>query len=327
MKVLHGACLFTCLAFATAVSAQNAQKDQKAGSYLSLSGSIGSSSFDYKLEGLKNEKGTREGKIGYAFDLRYSYFFDSHWGISSGVGISHYQTTGKLKGSMADNVFYKLGNFIDYDEEGRPRNFEFRTRLRNQKEKQTAYLLEVPILGNYQTRLGDTERWGIYAGLGIKLQLPVSAKFKMQQGANSQFNVSGYYEGIPTDMGSPSNPPVPQHGYGTITDPNKELGWDDDVKLKMGIAGSAELGVMVDLGKGMDLLLGGYMDYGFNDIQKKGNQALFIAPETYHPSRFGENNTPYIGKGITYNGMLNSHLTDKVKWISWGGKIALRFKL
>jgi len=302
---------------------QNARK----GSYLTISAQTGSSSIKYDLKGLKDEKGNRSSKLGYGFDLKYNYFFDSHWGVATGVGLSHYQSTGKLKGAMNDETYYSLGKgFTDFDEEGRPRTFELRTRVTNLEEKQTTWLLDVPVMFMYQTRFGDEEKWGMYGGLGVKFQFPVTSKFKIQKGSASEFNVSGYYEGIPTDMGSPSEPPVPQHGYGTITNPNETLDWDNDIKFKMGIAGTAELGVMVDIGNDMDLLLGGYIDYGFNDIKKKGNRQLFTAPANYHPESY-VNNTPYIGKGITYNGMLNSDATDKIKLISFGVKLGLRFKL
>lgn len=301
---------------------QSEQERREAkGSYFTVAGSVGANSFNYKLNSL-GEKGSRRANIGYGVDLKYSYYFDNHWGLSTGIGITHYSTTGKLIGGISDGKYYNLGMLTDDDLQERPREFQLRARLSNLEEKQTAFLFEVPIIGMYQTRFGEEENWGMYAGLGLKLQFPVNSKFKIQKGQNSQLNVSGYYAGIPTDMGAPANPPVPQHGYGTITDPNASLDWNDKSKLKMGVAGTAELGIMVDLGNEMDLLLGGYIDYGFTNMKKKKDQGLFTAPSVYHPT--ADNN---IGKGITYNGMLNSDITGKIKPIAFGAKVALRFKL
>ncbi len=298
------------------------QKGEWKGSYFTVSANLGSSSFDYKLNGL-NEKGTTKGSLGYAIDLKYSYFFNPHWGITTGVGVSHYGSKGKLKGSMAGDKFYDLGQLTDDDwQEGTPKDYQLRARITNLEEKQTSYFVEIPLMLSYQTYFGDSARWGMYGGVGVKFQFPVSTKFRIQNGANSEFNVSGKYDGIPTDMGAPGEPPVPQHGYGTISDPNSHLDWDDKAKLKMGIAGTAELGVMYALGNGMDLMLGGYIDYGFNDIKKNGKDGLFTAPAVYHPGADKK-----VGTGIKYNGMLNSNVTDKIKMISFGGKIALRFKL
>jgi len=292
------------------------------GSYITVSGSLGSSSLNYKLNSL-NAKGSRSESLGYGIDVKYSYYFQPHWGITSGIGISYYGTTGKLKGSMADDSFYNLGTLTDNDWQPAPKDYELRTRLTNLKEKQNTYLLEIPLMLSYQTYFRDRGScWGLYGGLGAKLQIPVSSKFKIQDGAKSEFNVSGKYDGIPTDMGSPSNPPVPQHGYGTITDPNNSLDWNDKAKLKMGVAATAELGVLFSLSQSMDLQVGGYIDYGLTNMKKNGKQGLFTAPASYHPTADNR-----VGEGIKYNGMLNSNVTGKIRPISFGAKIALKFKL
>ena len=149
------------------------KKDTTKTSYLTVSGGVGSSSFRYKLnyqiEGFE-EKGKRNAKLGYEIDLRYSYFFNRHWGFSTGVGISRYATTGKLTGDMSDDKYMKLGNMTDDDDfSGHPREFELRARLKNLEEKQTAFLLDIPLLAMYQTHFGEEEKWGMYAGLGVKL--------------------------------------------------------------------------------------------------------------------------------------------------------------
>lgn len=290
------------------------------GSYLSVSGSIGSSSADYKLNSL-GEKGSRSGKMGYGFEVKYSYFFNPHWGLTTGLGVSNYSSVGKLKGSMAEDTYYSIGHLTDDDWQNAPKDYELRGRVTNLDEKQTIWLLDIPVMLSYQTYFGDSARWGIYGGAGVKIQIPFSSQFKIQNGGESLFNVSGKYEGIPTDMGSPINPPVPQHGYGTITDPNSSLSWNDKSKLKMGIAATAELGFMFDIGKGMDLMVGGYVDYGLSDI-KKNKKGLFTAPAVYHPGADG-----IIGNAIKYNGMLDSDVTGKIKLVSFGGKVTLRFQM
>ena len=87
-------------------------------SYLTVSGGVGSSSLrydlNYQIEGLQ-EKGSRDNKLGYEVDIRYSYFFNPHWGVATGVGISRYATVGRLRGYMSDDNYMKLGNIIDDD--------------------------------------------------------------------------------------------------------------------------------------------------------------------------------------------------------------------
>ncbi|KMM32780.1 hypothetical protein ACM15_15685, partial [Parabacteroides goldsteinii] len=93
-------------------------------------------------------------------------------------------------------------------------------------------------------------------------------------------------------------------------------------KLKLGVAGTAELGFLFTLGEDTDLLLGGYIDYGFTNMKKKKDQGLLATPASYHPD-----GNMTVGKGIPYNGMMNSNVTDKVKVMSFGVKFGVRFKL
>lgn len=319
--------LFLCVLNIWGISGVCAQQQkevesvERKGSYLSIAAKVGSGGLDYTLKSL-GEEGSQSNKLGYGFDFSYSYYFNNHWGVSTGIGLSHYASVGKLKGGITDDSYYNLGMLVDDDYEGRPTDFELRARVSNLEEKQTTFFLDIPIMGLYQTRFGEEEKWGLYGGLGVKLQFPVNTRFKIQKGESSQLNVSGYYADIPTDMGSPSNPPVPQHGYGTITDPNASLYWNGKGKLKMGIAATADLGVIIGIGENKDLLIGGYIDYGFTNLKKGANQGLFTAPNVYHP--YADN---HIGNGIQYNGMLNSDVTGKIKPIAFGGKIAIRFKM
>lgn len=291
------------------------------GSYLGVSGRVGMASLDYKLNSL-GEKGDRSNQMGYGVDFQYSYYFDNHWGYTVGLGFSKYASVGKLAGGISDGSYYNLGMLVDDDLAGRPIDFELRARLSNLEERQTTFFLDVPIMGMYQTRFGEEEKWGMYGGLGVRLQFPFQTRYKIRNGSASEMNVSGYYAGIPVDMGSPSQPPVPQHGYGTITDPNATLGWGDKARLRMGVAATAELGFMLALGEGVDLMIGGYIDYGLTSVKKNGKKGLLTAPDVYHPHADNK-----IGNGISYNNMLNSDVSGKVKPVSFGGKIALRFQM
>lgn len=294
---------------------------QQKGSHVSFSFKTGNAGLNYNLNSL-NEKGHQKNGLGYGIDVSYSYYFIQHWGIGTGVGLSHYNSTGRLKGGITDGSYYNLGKLTDDDVDNRPREFELRARVSNLEEQQTTFFIDVPVMLMYQTRFSEYSQWGLYGGIGAKLQLPFSTEFKIKKGFGSEFNVSGNYEDIPTDMGSPSNPSVPQHGYGTITDPNSTLEWNGNSKLKTSVAGTADLGFSFRLGESSDLMLGGYIDYGFVNIRKGGDQGLFIAPKTYHP---GSNNK--IGSGITYNGMLNSDVSGKIKPIAFGVKVSVRFKI
>lgn len=294
------------------------KKDSAKISYLSISGCLGAYNLHYGLRSAGNHKG----QTGYGVEVKYQYFFSSSWGITTGIGFSRYGAVSRIRGSMEDNSYLSLGNLTDDDEEGRPREYNLRVRFTNLHEKQTAYMIEIPLAGSFQTYFGNEEKWGIYATAGIKMQIPLKAKFRIEDGETSQLNVSGFYPDIPADKGSPSEPPVPQHGFGTITNPNQSLHWDDDTKLNISFAAIGEAGFLYKLSRKTDMMLGAYIDYGFNNIKKYKHQNIFTAPTVYHP---GADNL--VGYGLTYNGILNSTLAKNIKLRSFGGKITLRFQL
>jgi outer membrane protein OmpA-like peptidoglycan-associated protein len=178
----------------------------------------------------------------------------------------------------------------------------------------------------YEHRFGETKRYGLYAALGGKLQIPVQSKFSVSDGKypqDSRLNVSGFYRNNGNlELGAPGDPDLSQHGFGTIINPKEALDWKGDIKLKNSYALTGDLGVLVGLTEQFDLALGIYADYGINDIKKEGNQPLLKANGSYLPGA-----EQHIGKGITYSGLINSDRSSDVKLLSFGVKIGLRFKL
>jgi len=303
-----------CLIITSSVFAQEEKEKEKI-SYISLSGNGGLSGFNYSIPGDK------EKKWGYGGQIGYSYFFNRHWGVSSGVGISYYKTLS----AMYDTRSFGYGMQQDDDNiSGNPREFELRARLKDWEEKQTTYFLKIPVMGNYQTYFGEEENWGIYANAGFKVLIPVSSKYKMSSGS---LNVSGYYPHSDIDKGAPGNPPVPQHGFGT-TDDLSPLDRKGKLKLKTSIVASVEAGFLIKLNERFDLMTGGYLDYGLNKLEKGKVQArdgidpLLTAPTNYLP---GANNN--IGAGFRYNGMSQAGIINKIKSFSVGFEITLRYRL
>jgi hypothetical protein len=225
---------------------------------------------------------------------------------------------------MNDANRYSLGNYKDDDASGLPQSFTLRARLENIQEKQNIQFFEVPLTLLYQTRF-SYGKWGAYGTLGVKLQMPIVKKFEAVSNAGSKLNVSGLYTD-PTqgfDVGAPGMPQLPEHGFGTIDNPGKTLGWkNSNTDLKFGMAGTFELGLISRLNNDSDFLIGAYMDYGFSDIKNKSGSLLTGPSGSYHPEA-----NDNIGKGIVYNGLFNTALTDKITPLSFGVKLGLRFKL
>ena len=292
--------------------------------YASVSLHTGQSSLGYNVKGLDGVAGSTSEKIGFGVSARYNRYFNAHWGFGTGIGLSIYNAEAMLSGGMDDKNTYSLGNFKDDDDSGLPQSFNLRARVENMKEKQQIQFFEIPVTLLYQS-LFSRGQWGIYGSLGIKLQAPIVKKFEAVNNAESRLNVSGFYtdnsQGF--DMGAPGMPALPEHGFGTIGNPGKALKWKhNNTALNFGVAGTLEAGIISRLNFGSDLLIGGYLDYGFNDV-KKNNRTLLSGPVgSYHPEA-----NDNIGKGMIYNGLLNSNHTDIVKPLSFGLKVGLRFKI
>jgi outer membrane protein OmpA-like peptidoglycan-associated protein len=189
----------------------------------------------------------------------------------------------------------------------------------------------------FQYKLGEQKKHGFYAGLGFKFQLPVSGQYRVLSGKNAtdlRLNISGKYDHDQTlDMGAPQDPrlivdpnePIqprtPSHGFGSISDLS-QLGWNNDLNLKMSIAATADLGFLFGLSRRVDLMIGGFFDYGFNNIKKGADKTYMEAPAEYLPGAAHN-----LGNGIQYNGMVNTDRTDRVNLMSYGGKIGLHIKL
>ncbi|MDR0368741.1 MAG: OmpA family protein [Bacteroidales bacterium] len=301
------------------------KKERKGAHYLSVGVGVSPNGFSYKLKGLTSD-GSRRMRLNGNAIVGYSYFFNKHWGIGTGVGFAHFRTVGVYKKDFSDDEYVSLGNQTDDDNAaGVPVDYELRVRLGNWKERQTANAIEVPLLVQFQHKFGLKQKFGLYFNVGAKVQIPFGAKYKVLDGNyenDARLNVSGYYPEAGMDLGSPSNPPLAYHGFGSIHNPNEKWAWNNDLKLKVSIAGTAEFGFLFAVARRVDLTLGAYIDYGFNNVIKKTDKPLLEASADYF-----DGETPDIGKNIQYNGMLTSDRVSKARLVSYGGKIGIRIRL
>lgn len=301
----------------------NTTAQNEKSTYVSVHINTGLTSLGFKVKEFNSSAGNVSSKIGVGFNANYNYYFNKHWGIGTGLGLSAYKTRASLKGGMDEGNVYALGTYIDDDGSGLPRNFNLRGHIENLEEKQTIQMFEIPLAALYQTRF-SYGKWGAYGSVGLKLRIPVSKNFEVTPKASGRLNVSGYYtddtQGF--DMGAPDNPSVAQHGFGTLENPGTTLKWKGSSSLKTGLAITFDAGAIHRLTNESDLCFGLYADCGMNDIKNRETTLLSGPTGSYHPDA-----NHHIGKGITYNGLLNSNHTNKVIPLSFGIKIGVRFKL
>jgi outer membrane protein OmpA-like peptidoglycan-associated protein len=303
---------------------------QERGSFITLSGGVGPSGLRYALEESNSVvNGYSQQKIGYHGHLGYSYFFTKKVGIATGIGMSKYHTEGGYDQTLNKENFFLFDN-IQYDDD-KGEYYYLRVRFGKWKEIQKITNVEIPLMLMFQHKFGKYQRHGIYMGVGAKLQIPIKSTYSVEDGKRTsdyRLNVSGYYPGLSgnvpgtvLDLGSPGDPAAPDHGFGSISNPNSALGWEGKMNVTFNVVGSVEAGFLFGLSGRVDLNIGAYLDYGFMNI-KKESYSLLESPEQYQPNVNGK-----IGNGITYSGLVNSTQIEQVNTISYGGKIGIRIKL
>lgn len=290
---------------------------QEKGFYLTASGSLGGNYFNYKPDG----DNSSSPKLGWGAGLGVQYFFTQHWGVATGLGLTYYHTQGMFTTSWEnDPAHYRFADMQDNSGKAGEDNYTMLIRLDHWKEIQQAYLLEVPLMLMYQTKWGKAEKVGMYAGLGAKVQIPVlDATYQVDD--NSNLQVLAYYDNTTMQMLVGSPYAIPEQGLGST----KETGYEGDLSLKTGIAGTAELGFLFSLSPRVDLSVGGYFDYGFTNIQKNETQGVNLVEPTSKLTPPKEE--MYVGKNIAYNGYMNSYAVDKANTIAYGAKVGVRVKL
>jgi len=301
---------------------------QEKGSYLNIWGGVGPSGITYKMNGVDFADPKTELKIGGQAGIGYSYFFTKNVGLSLGIGFSHYRTHTTLAGEFSQGSPFRLGNYTDNDLFLNPTDYELRVRIKDWVEYQSAKFLEIPLSIYLQKKFGDKEIFGLYLNAGVKFQIPVSAKYSIQDGDaenDPKLNVSGYYEEKNLELGGLGAPDLSQHGFGQIHNPSQVLNnTSGNLNLKFNISLMGDAGFLISLSRRVDISLGAYIDYGLLNMRKvKENSAIFSGPETDYVSE-AEN---HIGKNITYNSITQSEYVNRVGSISYGGKVGLRIKL
>lgn len=294
---------------------------QEKGLYLTAGVGLGANHFCYTLD----NDNVSTPRLGFGGSLGIQYFFTKHWGLATGVGLSFYNSQGNYSNTYTNDAsHYSFNDMYDDDfrNEGNGNDiYTLRLGLDNWTEIQRGYFLEIPLLLMYQTKWGEKENWGMYFGIGAKVQIPVfGEEYEVKNG--SELSVSALYDKPYVIFPDPNGPTLNQHGYGK----NTKLDYEGELNVKTGFAATAEIGLLKTLSRRVDLTLGAYFDYGFTDIKdgNKTEEGYLICPEngskTIHPS-------DYVGDNLQYNGYINSHAVDKVNLLAIGGKIGIRVKL
>jgi len=256
---------------------------------ISLSGFGGLSGLKYDVTA-----GSQKSGFGGGFGLGYAMFFSENMGVRTGLELGFFGATYNSDGAEL--------KYAAKDNENT--SFEFRSKAGAYEETQSAMLLQIPIMLQYQTGK-------IYGALGAKVGIPASAKYKTS--AMSVQN-SGFYAEENFEYTTQTF-----MGFGKFDLP----AGDYDLTLKTAVFLSVEIGGKFKLSDDFSLYAGVFVDYGLNNIVETRRTSLaqstsatslpLIEYNAQSPRDFGVNSV--VGAGIA----------DKINPIAAGVK--LRFAL
>ncbi len=278
--------IILAFAFSASIYAQDEQTHE-----FSISASGGLSALKYSVAG-----GTAKNGMGGGVGLGYTYNFTENWSIVTGLEFNLYKskyTTDVL------NVQYQIPTpaITPTPPLGANTDFFFNASFSNYEEKQSLGMLTIPIMAQYGCEMGYSGH-KLYAALGMKIGIPLAAKYKTTANILSTWGYSEY-------TGQDYNQ---DHGFGTTNN----FSTDGKFELKPSYMLAVELGMRWNTGEMSRFYTGIYFDYGLNNMQKSNDKNII----EYNPSNPDD---------YSYNSILQSNITDKIQSLSFGVKF--RFAL
>jgi len=201
------------------------------------------------------------------FGFGYAFFLSPWFGFGTGLDFAFYSAEFKLKNYETSYGAYDPVEDII---------FTFRSNLSNYIEKQNAVMLQVPLMLQFQTD------GGFYAMAGAKAAIPISGS----SSGKGDLKTSGYYEEEDYEyLIAGPKPGV----FGT----SKGKKIESQEKFKNAWFVSMEMGRKWRFEDGLSLYVGGYFDYGLNNIfKKKSLESLPLMVQ------YNEKDTNFVMNGI-----------------------------
>lgn len=210
--------------------------------------------------------------------LQYAYFFHPNWGIGAGLWFENISSTASLGNNMAYTDFTYLDRI---DTDGEP-HYNHTARVYAWRERETLYNLAIPV--SLQTQWWNEEgEVGFFGALGIAPTFAVAQRYRLTEGVVEHF---GEYPnwGLTLDN-------MTDHEYAKNDDDPGLYTRQAKASGKMNVTPLAtvfvDLGVLVNLSRQLDLMIGVYGHYTPNNIVKE------TAVSQYLPSGAGEDAPPF----------------------------------
>jgi hypothetical protein len=208
----------------------------------------GSSMFKFNSDLMMNEKEHSKAGIGGNLGADYAHFFSPYWGVSLGVELAVYNH------SITSPNILRTEQQIETPP-GLTGNFYLRTQYDGIMEKQTATLVQLPLLLRLQLPLG---KHFFSLAAGVKYGIPLSASYTQTINTVTTTGYSDYLQQTLENM--------PKHGFETLHDvrlsdkltlPNSTvIALETGVKWQTTEKSSLYTGIYLDTGRALGIKLG-----------------------------------------------------------------------
>ena len=217
--------------------------------------------------------------LGAIFEIGYSYFFNQHWGIGLGVGVSNIHAKANLN---LMGVQENAGG-EEYVPEGyTPSNYDLLYTTNDLFEKQYVTAIEVPLTAQFEKKF--TDACGIYAQLGVKGYFPIYNRSWMKKGTI----VTTGYEPFTDALYEQAY--CINHGFGEF-----EVKGNGSTKLRCSVDLQADFGGIFTINNKTDFYVGVWCSYGFLDVLPKAENRHNLVEPTDNATN------------LNYNGLLGSN--------------------
>ena len=218
----------------------------------------------------KNHGGKVTGFFSGRVQAQYAYFFHEHWGIGAGLWFENLSSVASLSNGKDYTDFY-YEDRIDTD--GEP-GYNHTARIYAWRERATIYNLAIPV--SIQTQWwNEVGEVGFFGALGIAPAFAIAQKYRLVEGDVEHF---GEYPnwGLTLDG-------MADHEYARNTDdPNLYTG-KPTAQGKMNVKPMAtlfaEVGVLVNLTRQLDLMIGVYGHFTPNNVVTETISSKYLPSE------------------------------------------------
>ena len=217
--------------------------------HLTIGGGLHNLSYDL-------QNGKQSSRFGNSINAGYSYFFNQHWGVQSGLGLQCFNARSTVN-------YLSATPQVDIDGE----SMEFRANYTNWQEKQQALFLDIPLTIQYRHALSN--KISLQGSAGGKISIPISSSFKT---AGGSITTTGYYSRLNAELSD-----LPEYGFTTITD-----SYNGKLSLRPSYMAIADMGGLYTLSPKIDLYLGAYINYGLNNALKADSKEIYQLDGVYN---------------------------------------------